>query len=108
MAKTKNNATKPTQFVDADSCFIVHHIAAHYTEIQDERDEYAVPNMALTMARSAPSTYVNSYVVNLITELLSCPEFYKMMDEIKSGDLDLRDFAAFCYTAEKISVSFPS
>jgi len=64
--------------------------------------------MALTMARSAPSTYVNSYVVNLITELLSCPEFYKMMDEIKSGDLDLRDFAAFCYTAEKISVSFPS
>jgi len=39
MAKTKNNATKPTQFVDADSCFIVHHIAAHYTEIQDERDE---------------------------------------------------------------------
>jgi hypothetical protein len=80
-------------------------VTGHYTKIPDYREYHSNTNVAIKIVRSLPEDYIGNEMVNLCTEVGVSSVFYEMMDEVNSGELDLRDFAAYWFKAGRLSVA---
>ena len=68
-------------------------------------DRFTGMNVALIASRSLPMEYVDGELINLMSGIGVSPEYHKMVDEMKSGELILRDFATYCYMAGRLSIA---
>ncbi|CAN5639978.1 hypothetical protein BH10ACI4_BH10ACI4_35710 [soil metagenome] len=68
-------------------------------------DASAEQNIALRVARSLPSDYVDPEVINVMSGIGVSPEYHDMVAKLISGQMILRDFAAYVYMAGRLSIA---
>lgn len=64
-------------------------------------------NVALQTANylANDAGYADPEFINLMTGLSFAPKFHELLDEMVAGKLLVRDFAALCYLAGRLSIA---
>lgn len=74
-------------------------------DLLEPTDPRLEANLALMVARSLPSDYVNDELINLTSGIGMSPEFHKMVAEVANGKMLVRDLAVYCYMAGRLSIA---